>query len=212
MKQRFDFDFSRRVQRWNQLFAVNPRTAYLLIDDGALIAHFGRWTLTTTLDNIVDATITGPYRLWRVAGPARLSLADRGLTFATTTRTGLCLTFRSPVPGIDPLGIVRHPNLTVTVKRPKGTGESTGLHGQFCDDGGPQCPERLTAQRRAQQEGDPAVTAGRRSRARYHEPMLSDTALVHRKRTLDSGLHLVRLCTLMVVTTSSSPMAAKEVE
>ncbi|MGZ4722858.1 MAG: hypothetical protein ACXWBO_09400 [Ilumatobacteraceae bacterium] len=127
MTQRFDFDFSRHVQRWNRLFAVNPRTAYLLVDDGALIAHFGPWTLTTTLNNIVDATITGPYRLWRVAGPARLSLADRGLTFATTTSTGLCLTFRSPVPGIDPLGIVRHPNLTVTVKDPKALAKALGF-------------------------------------------------------------------------------------
>ncbi len=127
MTQRFDLDFSRDVQRWNRLFAVNPRTAYLLVDDGALIAHFGPWTLTTTLNNIVDATITGPYRLWRVAGPARLSFADRGLTFATTTRTGLCLTFRSPVPGIEPLGIVRHPNLTVTVKDPTALAKALGF-------------------------------------------------------------------------------------
>jgi hypothetical protein len=127
MTQRFDFDFSRNVQRWNQLFAVNSRTAYLLVDDAALIAHFGPWTLTTTLDNIVDATITGPYRLWRVAGPARLSLADRGLTFATTTRTGLCITFRSPVRGIDPWGVLHHPNLTVTVNDPRALAEALGF-------------------------------------------------------------------------------------
>jgi hypothetical protein len=125
--QRFEFDFSRQVQRWNRLFAVNPRTAYLLVDDDALIAHFGPWTLTTTRNNIVDATITGPYRLWRVAGPARLSLADRGLTFATTTRTGLCLTFRSPVTGIDPLGIFHHPNLTVTVNDPRALAAALGF-------------------------------------------------------------------------------------
>lgn len=127
MTQRFEFDFSRDVQRWNRLFGVNSRSAYLLVDDGDLIAHFGPWTLTTTLNNIVDATITGPYRLWRVAGPARLSLADRGLTFATTTRTGLCLTFRSPVPGIDPLGILHHPNLTVTVKDPRALAKALGF-------------------------------------------------------------------------------------
>jgi hypothetical protein len=129
MTQRFEFDFSRDVQRWNRLFAVNPRSAYLLVNDGDLIVHFGPWTLTTTLNNIVDATITGPYRLWRVAGPARLSLADRGLTFATTTRTGLCLTFRSPVPGIDPFGIFRHPNLTVTVKDPSALATALGFTG-----------------------------------------------------------------------------------
>ena len=127
MTQRFEFEFSRDVQRWNQLFAVKPRSAYLLVDEVALIAHFGPWTLTTTLDNIANATITGPYRLWRVAGPARLSLTDRGLTFATTTRTGLCLTFRSPVRGIDPFGIVRHPNLTVTVKDPSALATALGF-------------------------------------------------------------------------------------
>jgi hypothetical protein len=139
--QRFEFDFSRHVQRWSQLFAVNPRSAYLLIDDVALIAHFGPWTLTTTVDNIVDATITGPYRLWRVAGPARLSFTDRGLTFATTTRTGLCLTFRSPVPGIDPLGILRHPNLTVTVKDPRALAEALGF-----TEGAQASPEALREQ------------------------------------------------------------------
>jgi hypothetical protein len=127
MTQRFDFEFSRDVECWNRLFAVNSRSAYLLVDVGNLIAHFGPWTLRTTLDNIVDATITGPYRLWRVAGPARLSFADRGLTFATTTRTGLCLTFRSPVPGIDPLGVCRHPNLTVTVKDPSALAGALGF-------------------------------------------------------------------------------------
>ncbi len=126
MTQRFDFDFSRQVQRWNKLFAVNSRSAYVVVDDAAFTAHFGPWMLTTGLSNIVNATITGPYRLWRVAGPARLSLSDRGLTFATTTRNGLCLSFRSPVPGIDPLGIFRHPNLTVTVKDPRALATALG--------------------------------------------------------------------------------------
>ncbi len=155
MKQRFDFDFSRDVQRWNRLFGVNPRTAYLLVDDDTLIAHFGRWTLTTPLDNIVGATITGPYRLWRVAGPARLSLADRGLTFATTTRTGVCLAFRSPVPGIDPLGIVRHPNLTVTVRDPRALAAALGFTDSSTTTAGPT-PERSTAERQRVSAWSPA--------------------------------------------------------
>ena len=61
------------------------------------------------------------------AGPARLPLAVRGLTFATTNRTGLCFTFRSPVPGIDPMGILRHPNLTVTVKDPRALAPALGF-------------------------------------------------------------------------------------
>ena len=125
--RRFDFDVSPHVQRWNRLFAVGARSAYVVVDERDLVAHFGPWSLTTTRDNIIDATITGPYRLWRVAGPARLALTDRGLTFATTDRAGLCLTFRTPVPGIDPFGILHHPNLTVTVKDPRALAEALGF-------------------------------------------------------------------------------------
>ena len=51
----------------------------------------------------------------KTAGPAHLSLADRGLTFATNGDRGVCLIMREPVSGIDPFGLLRHPNLTVTV-------------------------------------------------------------------------------------------------
>lgn len=49
---------------------------------------------------------------------ARLSPADRGLTFGTDTRAGACLTFYEPVPGIEPTGLLRHPSLTVTIEQP----------------------------------------------------------------------------------------------
>ena len=55
----------------------------------------------------------------RTIGPAHLSFADRGLTFATNARQGLCLTFRTPITGVDPLGIIEHPGLTVTVADPE---------------------------------------------------------------------------------------------
>jgi hypothetical protein len=42
-------------------------------------------------------------------------MTDRGLTFGTTTEGGVCLTFDQPVTGLDPLGVLRHPGLTVTV-------------------------------------------------------------------------------------------------
>jgi hypothetical protein len=69
----------------------------------------------TALDNVVDVSVTGPYRFVKTAGPAHLSLADRGLTFATNGDRGVCLTMREPIRGIDPFGLLRHPNLTVTV-------------------------------------------------------------------------------------------------
>ena len=50
---------------------------------GRLIARFGPWQVQTALDNIADVSITGPYTFVKTAGPAHLSLADRGLTFAT---------------------------------------------------------------------------------------------------------------------------------
>jgi hypothetical protein len=37
------------------------------------------------------------------------------MTMAATTRGGVCLRFREPVRGIDPLGIVRHPGITLGV-------------------------------------------------------------------------------------------------
>ena len=49
---------------------------------------------------------------------ARLSLADRGLTFGTVATRGVCIQFREPVRGIEPTGLLRHPNLTVTVAEP----------------------------------------------------------------------------------------------
>lgn len=51
----------------------------------------------------------------KTAGPAHLSLADKGLTFATNGDHGVCPIMRQAVPGIDPFGLLRHPNLTVTV-------------------------------------------------------------------------------------------------
>ena len=51
----------------------------------------------------------------KTAGPPRLGLTDRGLTFASNHDRGVELRFRDKVRGVDPLGLLRHPNLTVTV-------------------------------------------------------------------------------------------------
>lgn len=111
-------------------FAVDPRFRWLLARLGVreetsgvwigpyrLVARFGLWVLRTPLDNIADVTVTGPFRAWRAIGP-RLSLADRGLTFGSNVALGACIRFRHPVPGLDPLGLLRHPALTVTVRDP----------------------------------------------------------------------------------------------
>ena len=88
------------------------------VSPARLTVMFGRWSLTTTPANVASVDITGPYRWWKVAGPPRLSLADRGITFATTAERGVCLTFHRPVQAIDPFGLVRHPAMTVTVEDP----------------------------------------------------------------------------------------------
>jgi hypothetical protein len=108
----FDFALPERVAGW--FFGVTPDTAWLVLKEDRLIARFGLWMVDTTLSNVAGAELTGPYRWPRIIGPARLSL-DRGLTFASTDRQGVCIRFREPVAGLDPLGVVRHPGLTVTV-------------------------------------------------------------------------------------------------
>jgi hypothetical protein len=101
-------------------FAPNPLHSYVEVSDEYLTARYGPWRVQTPLSNIVEASISGPYALVKIAGPPRLSLVDRGLTFATNSQQGVCLRFRDPVAGIEPTGRFRHPGLTVTVDDPEG--------------------------------------------------------------------------------------------
>ncbi len=79
------------------------------------MARYGPWRLSTDLDNVEGTEVSGPYRTLTTIGPAHLSLADKGLTFSSNARKGLCIRFKEPVPGIEPTGRLRHPGLTVTV-------------------------------------------------------------------------------------------------
>lgn len=96
---------------------VRPDSCGLRVHDGKLDVWFGPWKLVTPLSNVRGAEISGPYQAWKVIG-ARLSLADRGLTFGTDTTAGACIRFHQPVPGIEPTGLLRHPALTVTIAEP----------------------------------------------------------------------------------------------
>lgn len=111
----FDFEFTRPYRLAAAPFGISPATSQVAVHAGRLIAWFGPWQVTSSLDNIVDVAITGPYSFVRAAGPARVSLADRGLTFASNGDRGVCVLFDVPVPGVEPTGALRHPNLTVTV-------------------------------------------------------------------------------------------------
>src|SRR4051812_34105784 len=115
---RFDFDFDSTFRRIDRLLGVRPDNSYIEVVGDQVTVQFGRWRVQTTKSNVIGADVTGPYTWWKVAGPPHLSLADRGLTMATTTQRGVCLTFRTPVPGIEPTGILRHRGLTVTPRDP----------------------------------------------------------------------------------------------
>jgi hypothetical protein len=109
-KGSFRFHFEPRVGPFAYALGITPWTTGVEVADDELRVRFGALNLKTPLDNIVGAEITGPYRFFKVAGPPHLSLADRGLTLATSTKQGVCVRFRKPV------GLLRHPGLTVTVE------------------------------------------------------------------------------------------------
>ena len=113
--ERFEFAFVPAYRLAARVFGITPETAWVDVGDRALEARFGPWRVSTPLANVTDVAVTGPYAFWKTAGPARLAITDRGLTFATNGDRGVLISFRTPVRGLDPLGILRHPELTVTV-------------------------------------------------------------------------------------------------
>ncbi|WP_218006041.1 hypothetical protein [Actinomadura hibisca] len=115
---RYGFAFEDRLTRPLALLGIRPDTAHLLITAERLKARFGPWLVRTPLENVAGAEVTGPYNVLKVAGP-HLSLADRGVSFGTNTKKGVCIRFHHPVKGLDPLGLLRHPGLTLTVAEPE---------------------------------------------------------------------------------------------
>ncbi len=111
----FDFSFDTLHRAFGLPLGITPRTTRVEVVGARLVARFGLWCLSTSLDNVEGTETSGPYSPFKTVGPAHLSVADRGLTFATNSRRGLCIRFREPVPGIEPTGRLRHPGLTVTV-------------------------------------------------------------------------------------------------
>lgn len=112
--RQFAFDFDPSHQFASLPFGVTPATSFIRVTDRDLWVRFGLWTVRTPVTNVIGYEYSGPYVFHRTAGPARLSFADKGLTFATNHRSGVCFEFAEPVRGIDPLGLIRHPGLTLT--------------------------------------------------------------------------------------------------
>ena len=113
--ERFDFAFDRSYQATAGVFGIKPGNTWVDVGSRTLDVRFGPWRLSTPLSNITGAAVTGPYAFWKTAGPARLAFTDRGLTFATNGKSGVLISFRESVRGLEPLGVIRHPELTVTV-------------------------------------------------------------------------------------------------
>jgi hypothetical protein len=128
-ERRFEFAFAPAYRRFARAFGVTPETAWVEVGDQAFEARFGPWQARTPLTNILDVDVTGPYAFWKTAGPARLAITDRGLTFATNGERGALIAFATPVRGLDPLGILRHPELTVTVADVDGLADLLGRSG-----------------------------------------------------------------------------------
>jgi hypothetical protein len=123
---RFPFAFDPVYRAAALCFGITPSTARVDVAGGELTARFGLWLVTTPLANVTGAHAHGPYSFLKTVGPAHLSLADRGVTFATNRRRGLCMTFREPVVALDPTGHLRHPGLTVTVADVDGLAAALG--------------------------------------------------------------------------------------
>lgn len=115
----FPFAADLALGRWSRLFGIHPERCTATLSPIELTVTFGRWTLSTSTANVAAVSVTGPYRWWKVAGPPRLSLADRGITFATTAEHGVCLELHRGVGAIDPFHLIRHRNVTITVDDPR---------------------------------------------------------------------------------------------
>ena len=111
---RFPFRFIPAFRITELPFGVTPRNSMVTVEEDELQVRFGPWHVSTPRSNISKVSITGPYLFVKTAGPARLTFHDRGLTFASNNQRGVFVEFHEPIPGIEPSGRLRHPNLTVT--------------------------------------------------------------------------------------------------
>jgi hypothetical protein len=116
----FGFRFEALMIPAAALVGVRPSNAKVEVGEDDVSVRFGHWSMSFPRSDVESAEVTGPYHLLKVAGPPHVSFSDRGVTFATNRQTGVCIRLLRPRPAIEPLGLVRHPALTVTVDDPDG--------------------------------------------------------------------------------------------
>ena len=124
--QRFPFRFAPSYRLPALAFGVTPATAWVEVDQVELRARFGPWSLRTPLANVASVQESGDFSFVKTAGPAHLSWADRGVTFASNGDRAVCVLFHEPVRAIDPTGRIRHPGATFTVADPPALVEALG--------------------------------------------------------------------------------------
>lgn len=116
--EQYEFEFDPRFRPFLALIGVTSGTAHATLSAEQLVARFGPWTTRTAIGNVRDVCRTGPYHWYKAIGP-RGSFVDRGLTFGSSTRGGVCVLLREPIPGLDPVGALRHPGITLTLAEPE---------------------------------------------------------------------------------------------
>ncbi len=123
----FDFAFAPAYARAARPFGITPRTTTVEVGPEWLYVRYGPWRLSTPRSNVTSAELSGGFSFVRTAGPPHLSLTDRGVSFTTNGDAAVCLSFRDPVPAIDPTGAIRHPGATLSVDDPAGLARALGL-------------------------------------------------------------------------------------
>jgi hypothetical protein len=117
---RHDFAIARSYRLPALLFGITGSTSWVELGSAGLRVRFGPWRLRTPLANLERAELTGGFSYLKTVGPAHLSFADRGVTFATNGERAVCVAFHEPVAVLDPTGrVLRHPGATLTVSDPE---------------------------------------------------------------------------------------------
>lgn len=115
MPDRYPFAFEARFKPLLALIGVTPSRAWVEITDDTFDAKFGPFRCTTPLSNITDTQISRDYQWFKAIGP-RGSAADRGATYGSSTKGGVCVLFERPVAALLPGGVFKNTGLTVTVE------------------------------------------------------------------------------------------------
>lgn len=119
--ERFGLRFEGLMRPFAAAATVMAGSAHVDVDEDVTI-RFGLWRMAFPRQEVTGVEETRDYWLPKVAGPPRVSLADRGITFATNRQRGLCIHLVHPQPG--PYPWLRHPSVTVTVEDPDALAEA----------------------------------------------------------------------------------------